>query len=108
MSDENTKPIKPSEIVSAKRETIPGQVFAAFNTCIANAFRGKSAKVLQKDVIAEIMKRMPSVDRNEIFNGGWLDVEDVYRAEGWTVEYDKPGYNESYPATFTFSTRSKP
>ncbi len=33
----------------------------------------------------------------------WLNVEELYRAQGWTVTYDKPGYNESYPATFTFA-----
>jgi hypothetical protein len=50
---------------------------------------------------------MPDVERGEIFHRGWLDVEDAYRAEGWTVVYDKPGYNESYAASFTFSARSK-
>lgn len=29
---------------------------------------------------------------------GWLDLEDIYRDEGWTVEYDSPGYNETYEA----------
>lgn len=36
-----------------------------------------------------------------------LDVEDVYRAAGWEVTYDKPGYNETYDATFTFRSAKK-
>lgn len=106
MSDELTRPIKPSEVADVKRVTIPGQVFAAFNTCIANKLRGTEAVVPQDEVVAEIMRRIPC-DRHDIFTRGWLDVEDYYRAEGWTVEYDKPGYNESYQASFKFSTRSK-
>ncbi len=39
---------------------------------------------------------------SEIYERHLLDVEPSYRAEGWEVEYDKPGYNETYEATFTF------
>jgi len=46
------------------------------------------------------------VDRNKIFEMGWLDVEDAYRAQGWNVVYDRPGYCESYEASFIF-TRGK-
>jgi len=47
------------------------------------------------------------LNRAEIFDKGWLNVEEVYRAAGWAVEYDKPGFNESYSATFTFKCLSK-
>lgn len=33
----------------------------------------------------------------------WLNFEGAYRRAGWKVEFDKPGYNESYPATFKFT-----
>ena len=42
------------------------------------------------------------LNRNEIFNKGWLNIEEVYRSAGWKVNYDKPAYNESYDAYFTF------
>jgi hypothetical protein len=37
-----------------------------------------------------------------IFEKGLLDVETVYERAGWKVTYDKPAYNETYPATFRF------
>ena len=102
------RPIRPSEVEEARRVTIPEAVFAAFNTCIANKWRNGRALVLQDEVIAEILRRMPDVERHTIFHSGWLDVEGAYRDEGWTVVYDRPGYNESYAASFVFSARSKP
>jgi len=42
--------------------------------------------------------------RDEIFDRGWLDVEDLYRISGWRVEYHKPGYNETYEPTFEFQS----
>ena len=38
----------------------------------------------------------------KIFSEGYLNVEEVYREQGWVVSYDKPGYNESYDANFKF------
>ena len=32
-----------------------------------------------------------------------MDIESIYRADGWGVYYDKPGYNETYTATFEFT-----
>jgi hypothetical protein len=45
------------------------------------------------------------VSRQEVFDNQWLDIEDIYREAGWKVSYDKPAYNETYKAYFTFSRR---
>lgn len=95
-----TKPISPAEVAAAKREHIPAVVFEAFNAEIAANFTGGRAKVLQKDVVARLVEG--GMDRQVIFDKGYLNVEEAYRAEGWRVEYDKPGYNESYDASFEF------
>lgn len=95
------KPISPDNIVEAKLKTIPDQVIQAFNEMIARKWNGSSSTIKQDDVITEIQKNF-ACGRHEIFDNKWLDVEDIYRAEGWIVEYDKPAYNESYPATFEF------
>jgi len=99
-----TGPLKPSEIRAAKRATIPDEVFAAFNEAIARAWDGHQATVKQADVVAVIVHAM-HIPRDELFRRHLLDVEEAYRADGWDVEYDKPGYNESYPATYTFKIR---
>lgn len=96
------RPIKPSEVVTAKNGTIPPEVFDAFNECIGRHWSGRESVVLQDEVVANILKRMPSATRGDVFDSNWLDVEPSYRAEGWSVEYDKPAYCESYPAKFIF------
>lgn len=54
-----------------------------------------------------ILAALPNVKRQEIFDNGWLDIETVYEDSGWSVEYDKPGYNESYEASWTFKPKRK-
>jgi len=43
--------------------------------------------------------------KNDIFEKNFLDFESVFRNVGWSVEYDKPGYCESYDAFFTFKKK---
>ncbi len=93
------RPLKPSEIVEAKKESIPDQVFEAFNELIAENWRGSSATFRLSEVHKLVNKKLGGCKL------GWLDVEPVYRKQGWKVDYDAPGYNESYPATFTFSKK---
>lgn len=99
-------PITPEEVVELKRTTIPEEVFDAFNEEIAKRWTGRSAHVCQSDVIDRITDAL-GVSSQEIYDEHWLDVESVYEEAGWEVVYDKPAYNESYPATFTFSKASK-
>jgi hypothetical protein len=95
------KPISPADIAKKKIEVIPPLVIEVFNDLIAKKFTAGSAKILQDDVIAAIITRK-SITRAEIFEQGWLNIEEIYRAQGWLVEYDKPAYNENYKAYFTF------
>lgn len=99
------KPIAPDEVAGAKKVIIPKKVFEAFNTLIVRNFAGNNAVVVQDDVVDLLVKG--GLNRSDIFNNHWLDVEDAYRSAGWIVEYDKPGYNESYPATFAFKKPKK-
>ncbi len=91
-----TKPITPSEVASGTH--IPDEVIAAFNELIAEG----SGNVKQGAVVTRIMAKMPDVTRSQIFERGWLDIEGAFRKAGWKVEYDKPGYCESYEAYWTF------
>lgn len=92
--------IKPSDVV----RSIPKQVFDVFNELIAAAGGSKEKTVITQDVVVKrILSKMPDVTRAQVFDRGWLNVEDVYRAEGWTVEYDKPAYSDDYEAYFVFS-----
>lgn len=98
-----SKPIRPEEIGAARKAIFPPAVFEAFNAEIAANYTAGRARVLQEDVVARLVAG--GADRQTIFDKGWLNVEETYEAEGWDVEYDKPGYNESYGAFFIFTKR---
>ena len=100
----SVKPISPDDAAALKTSLIPDEVITAFNELIASNLVNGTATVSQNAAITAITKRTGK-KRDTIFAKGWLDIEDVYRAQGWTVEYDKPGYNEDYPASFTFRKR---
>lgn len=108
----SVKPISPSEAKAAKPSVIPREVLEAFNECITQRLAGNKAYVNQEEVLALIIvklrqnrhtDRLDSEVRSLIFANGWLDIEDIYRAQGWRVQYEKPGYNETGEAFFTFS-----
>ena len=112
MNEAQVKPITPDEIVDRKREVIPDFVFEAFNYCIVEEWDGRSATVGQDEVIDYIMsliekEGIKDVERQDLFDKHWLDIEDIYREAGWDVYYDKPAYNETYEATFKFSKKGK-
>lgn len=111
------KPITPSEVGATKASIFPPEVFQSFNELIASHCVNGAATFRQDEVIERMWGLMyPGMEgtgageqvksrwRREVFSEGWLNVEDAYRAAGWKVEYDKPGYNETYEATFTFSS----
>lgn len=98
----NGKPISPAEIGLYKARSFPAEVFDAFNELIVRNFSGGAATVRQDQVIELILSKTNSADRQAVFANGWLNVEEAYVAAGWKVVYDKPGYNESYEANWTF------
>ena len=64
----------------------------------------RHAKFTQSDVLKRIRK-LGDVETTQIFRSKWLDVEPLYRSNGWTVIYDKPAYNEDYEPTFEFKAK---
>lgn len=96
-----TRPIKPSEIAAAKKSTFPSKIFDGFNNLIAKNYNAGSARVTRALTVNRIANVM-NCTNDVVYARGWLSVEDVYRAEGWKVEYDKPDYDESYGAFFIF------
>jgi len=99
-----TEPIKPGEV---SRAPIPDNVIEVFNELIQKHWDGEKAQFSLNEAVEAVVKRFrgdgnQGVSVKVLLKNGWLDVEPVYRKVGWIVEYDKPGYNEDYPATFTF------
>lgn len=95
------KPITPDEAL-ATVEHIPDTVIETFNETIRRNLDPNSrvATVYQKDIVDRLIA--VGLDRAEVFAWGWLNVEGAFREAGWDVEYDKPGYNETYDAHWRF------
>ena len=100
------KPVEPSEIHLKKKEIFPDEVIDAFNQLIIKNFDGNSAFIKQEDAIKLIQSKM-EITRENLFKNKWLDVEEIYRYYGWNVVYDKPGYNETYEPSFTFTKKQR-
>ncbi len=97
------RPIKPREVAAQKKQSFPDAALESFNELIVEKYDGDSAKIEQKEVVARMVRK--GLKRNAIFDNCWLDVEEMYESAGWKVDYDKPGYNESYEASFTFERK---
>jgi len=97
-------PIKPADVVEKKSVVIPDVVMDTFNDLIARNFADGEARFEQEEVVKALVAKGHT--REEIFANHWLDVEDIYRKAGWNVEYDKPGAQEAYRASFTFRQRA--
>jgi hypothetical protein len=102
-------PITPDEAAKKWVRNLPDAVFEVFNKLLADEFDGesevKSVIIRQDEVLTLLLEK--GLDREQIFDKGWLNVEGAYQKAGWKVVYNKPGYNEEGPATFTFTRAAK-
>ncbi len=97
-------PISPDEAKATI--AIPEAVFEVVNELLRER-AGSGRCTLKQNEVVKLLLAKVDVGESEIFRRNWLDFEEAYRAAGWKVEYDKPGYNETYEATWAFSRGSK-
>jgi hypothetical protein len=97
-----SKPISPDEVASAKAAIFPDYVIDSVNELIAAKYTAGRAVFTQDEVMDKILSKT-NLTREYVFSAGYLNFEEIYEAQGWKVVYDKPGYNESYKANFTFT-----
>lgn len=99
-------PITPAEAAEQKKDSIPPAVIKAFNILIVEKMSGGKAVFTQEEVVKRLVEEK-GLSEADIYSKGYLNVEKLYEKAGWQVQYDKPGYNEDYPATFTFLPQAK-
>jgi hypothetical protein len=99
---EKIKPLSPEEVEVGIHKSIPDFVISAVNTLLIRNVRNGLGTIKQCDIITESKKLMPE---NTTWDMKWLDFESLYRTVGWSVNYDGPGYNESYEPTFDFKKK---
>jgi len=96
-------PIKPSDIMRAKRSSLPDGVFEAFNEIIVEKWDGNyESYFLQSTIVKRLKEKFPDLSDDDFFKKGYLNVEEFYIEAGWKVVYDSPDYNETYPPSFKF------
>lgn len=99
------KPFNPDEAQLAKNGRIPDYVIEAVNEMLSEKLDTSGNARFTQDEIIEKIQTKSDIDRSKLFAMKYLDFEDLYRKQGWKVEYDKPAYNESYKAFFVFSRK---
>lgn len=97
-------PVTPQEAVIKKQQELPDEVINAFNELIVENLHHGRANIKQCDAVSRICSAM-NVDKEVVFAKRWLDVEGLFEKFGWGVVFDKPGWNESYEANFTFTIK---
>ena len=100
----SVKGITPYTVVREKVLNLPDEVIGVFNAMIAENWSGSSSRVVQNEAVSRVAAAL-GISREAVFSLRYMDVEDFYRELGWKVQYDKPGYNESYKAYFVFSKK---
>jgi hypothetical protein len=101
-------PISPEEAV--KQHVIPEEVFEIVNRLLVERFApGHTVHITQTEVLDGLrgLEKFAEINRQSMCDKGWLDFEAAYQNAGWLVSFDKPGYNESYEASWTFRKRRK-
>lgn len=106
------KPYSPEDIERlADVSSFPVEVIQVVNGFLKERGRSSLYITIRQD---EVLERLEALfhqngmrfDRSEAFDRHWLDFETAYRSQGWLVEYDKPGYNESYDAHWIFRKKT--
>ncbi len=105
MADQ-VKPLSPAEARAECLKNIPNVVVDAVNHYLRMRAHQSEIRIKQVEII-EYCERH-DYSREALFKNNWLDFEDLYRARGWKVYYDKPSYDESYDAAFVFSVQKPP
>jgi hypothetical protein len=101
------RPITPKEAAEQQLATLPPEVITCWNGLIAKALRNGAATIQQEDALQALSEAMglKGSQHQRIFDNGWLDIEPLFRANGWAVKYDKPTYDESRDAFWVFTQK---
>lgn len=100
------KPITPKEIMADMGSIIHPAVIQAVNDLLKKNYRGGSCTIKQDEIVAAAIAIDGSLTSTIIFKNHWMDFESVFVKAGWSIKYDKPGFNESYDAYFVFKSKT--
>lgn len=87
----------------AEGKHLPEGVIEAVNDLLLKSGSKNYISLTATAVREAICERMGVTAQTLNKNKHWLEFEPFYRAAGWKVVYDRPGYCESYEASYNFS-----
>ena len=101
------KVYSPEDVLKKRVETIPDYVIDAFNDLLTENYQEDETIIEQEDVIRKILEYSTDdeLTRETIFKKHYLDIENLYRNNGWEVNYKKPMFNEHFKAYFVFKSK---
>lgn len=94
-------PMTPAEGLKVKVK-IPDFVIESVNQILEDKLINGQCTFTQKDLMNLVLAKT-TLTSQEIYDNHYFDFEEDYINLGWKVVYDKPGYNETYAATFAFT-----
>lgn len=87
------KPITPKEAALEVQKSIPDFVISSFNDKIIEAIKNKSGIIDQKELVDLIVEKSECrCNDQDVFDNGWLNVEELFADAGWILKYVKPEY----------------
>lgn len=102
------KPISPGEAKKRKSFSLHPTIIELVNEHLTKHAGASTITMSQDALVEKFMQRHPHFDREKLFTDKMLDIESTYERSGWIVEYDSPGYNESYRPSWSFEPRPEP
>ena len=94
------KPLSKEEVKRAIK--MPDIIIKTVNELLIKNYSNGKSIIMQSEIVDIVSGDPDGISRTDIYDNNYLDFEDVYRAIGWKVTYDKPGYCESYDPRFIF------
>ena len=102
------KALSPKEAITRAKNEVPELVVQAWNNLIVENLKVQGGKASSEFLLEELANQITlimSISYEQAKQKGWFDLEDIFRDKGWKVEFDRPGYNESYSPKFTFKSK---
>ena len=102
----------PEDVMNKRNEMIPDFVITAFNDLLTENYQEDEtimfAYIEQEDVIRKILEYSTDdgLTRETIFKKHYLGIENLYRNNGWEVDYKKPMFNEHFKTYFVFKSKN--
>ncbi len=102
-----TLPLSPAEALRAKAGNIPAYIVEAANELLVKnlSLQGYATIKLPELIDLSVAKAGQAgiaVHRQTMIENKWFDIEPLFRAAGWKVDFEKTAYNDPGPSYFTF------